>query len=248
MSAAAVAILVEDEPQIRRFVRTALESENWRVLEAGTLKRGLSETAAGGRTWSCSIGRCRTATVSVMGRHQPRVPRTPVSVWAESSPSTVGSSRRNGQPLLGSAVDRLNERDAHSLRHVLRSCVDANAPAAVHDVARCCAVSTSRRSSGEPVPRAGFGFGVARTVRTKAPLAGHASVLRFRRCANIVEVRPDRSQSMPRSSAGKSRIDGTVLLASVHRHPAIRQWHTRDRDHCGWPGLTRAPLRRQLLG
>jgi len=28
MSAAAVAILVEDEPQIRRFVRTALESEN----------------------------------------------------------------------------------------------------------------------------------------------------------------------------------------------------------------------------
>jgi DNA-binding NtrC family response regulator len=46
MSAAAVAILVEDEPQIRRFVRTALESENWRVLEAGTLKRGLSETAA----------------------------------------------------------------------------------------------------------------------------------------------------------------------------------------------------------
>jgi two-component system, OmpR family, KDP operon response regulator KdpE len=46
MSAAAVAILVEYEPQIRRFVRSALESENWRVLEAGTLKRGLSETAA----------------------------------------------------------------------------------------------------------------------------------------------------------------------------------------------------------
>jgi len=45
MSTAAVAILVEDEPQIRRFVRTALESENWRVLEAGTLKEGLSETA-----------------------------------------------------------------------------------------------------------------------------------------------------------------------------------------------------------
>jgi two-component system, OmpR family, KDP operon response regulator KdpE len=45
MSAAAVAIVVEDEPQIRRFVRTALESENWRVLEAGTLKEGLSETA-----------------------------------------------------------------------------------------------------------------------------------------------------------------------------------------------------------
>jgi len=41
MSAAAVAIVVEDEPQIRRFVRTALESENWRVVEAATLKEGL---------------------------------------------------------------------------------------------------------------------------------------------------------------------------------------------------------------
>ena len=41
----AVAIVVEDEPQIRRFVRTALESESWRVIEAGTLAAGLSETA-----------------------------------------------------------------------------------------------------------------------------------------------------------------------------------------------------------
>jgi len=45
MSTAAVAIVVEDEPQIRRFVRTALESESWRVFEAGTLKDGLSEAA-----------------------------------------------------------------------------------------------------------------------------------------------------------------------------------------------------------
>jgi two-component system, OmpR family, KDP operon response regulator KdpE len=45
MNPAAVAIVVEDEPQIRRFVRTALESENWRVFEAATLKEGLSETA-----------------------------------------------------------------------------------------------------------------------------------------------------------------------------------------------------------
>jgi two-component system KDP operon response regulator KdpE len=43
MSTAPVAIVVEDEPQIRRFVRTALESESWRVIEAGTLKDGLSE-------------------------------------------------------------------------------------------------------------------------------------------------------------------------------------------------------------
>jgi two-component system KDP operon response regulator KdpE len=40
-----VAVVVEDEPQIRRFVRTALESESWRVIEAGTLKDGLSEAA-----------------------------------------------------------------------------------------------------------------------------------------------------------------------------------------------------------
>ncbi|HWZ73580.1 MAG TPA: two-component system response regulator KdpE [Casimicrobiaceae bacterium] len=38
-----IAILVEDEPQIRRFVRTALETEGWQVHEAGTLKDGLVE-------------------------------------------------------------------------------------------------------------------------------------------------------------------------------------------------------------
>jgi two-component system KDP operon response regulator KdpE len=40
-----VAVVVEDEPQIRRFVRAALESEQWRVFEAGTLRDGLAETA-----------------------------------------------------------------------------------------------------------------------------------------------------------------------------------------------------------
>jgi two-component system KDP operon response regulator KdpE len=45
MNPAPVAIVIEDEPQIRRFVRTALESENWRVMESATLKQGLSETA-----------------------------------------------------------------------------------------------------------------------------------------------------------------------------------------------------------
>ena len=38
-----VAVLVEDELQIRRFVRAALETENWRVIEAETLKQGLIE-------------------------------------------------------------------------------------------------------------------------------------------------------------------------------------------------------------
>ena len=40
---APVAILIEDEPQIRRFVRAALEAEGWQVHEADTLKKGLTE-------------------------------------------------------------------------------------------------------------------------------------------------------------------------------------------------------------
>jgi two-component system KDP operon response regulator KdpE len=42
-AASPVAILVEDERQIRRFVRTALETEDWRVFEAETMKQGLVE-------------------------------------------------------------------------------------------------------------------------------------------------------------------------------------------------------------
>ncbi|MBX7229350.1 MAG: two-component system response regulator KdpE [Burkholderiaceae bacterium] len=38
------AIIIEDEPQIRRFVRTALQSEGWQVFEAQTLAQGLSQT------------------------------------------------------------------------------------------------------------------------------------------------------------------------------------------------------------
>ncbi|MBC7416357.1 MAG: two-component system response regulator KdpE [Herminiimonas sp.] len=43
MDATPVVLLVEDEPQIRRFVRSALEEEGWRVHEADTMKRGLIE-------------------------------------------------------------------------------------------------------------------------------------------------------------------------------------------------------------
>ena len=39
--ASPVALLVEDERQIRRFVRTAMEAEGWHVVEAETLKQGL---------------------------------------------------------------------------------------------------------------------------------------------------------------------------------------------------------------
>ncbi|MDO5652981.1 MAG: two-component system response regulator KdpE [Brachymonas sp.] len=41
-----VVLLVEDEPHIRRFVRSALESEGCHVWEAATLQRGLIEAAS----------------------------------------------------------------------------------------------------------------------------------------------------------------------------------------------------------
>ena len=40
---APVAVVIEDEPQIRRFVRAALEGEGWQVHEAATMQRGLAE-------------------------------------------------------------------------------------------------------------------------------------------------------------------------------------------------------------
>jgi two-component system, OmpR family, KDP operon response regulator KdpE len=36
-----VALLIEDEPQIRRFVRTALEAEGWNVHETDAVRQGL---------------------------------------------------------------------------------------------------------------------------------------------------------------------------------------------------------------
>jgi len=41
MSESAAILLIEDEAQIRRFVRTALEAEGHRVLESGTLVQGM---------------------------------------------------------------------------------------------------------------------------------------------------------------------------------------------------------------
>jgi two-component system KDP operon response regulator KdpE len=40
---APTALLIEDEPQIRRFVRVALEAEGWQIFEAESMKRGLIE-------------------------------------------------------------------------------------------------------------------------------------------------------------------------------------------------------------
>jgi two-component system KDP operon response regulator KdpE len=38
-----IALVLEDEREIRQFVRASLESEGWRVVEAGTIKQGLAE-------------------------------------------------------------------------------------------------------------------------------------------------------------------------------------------------------------
>ena len=40
-----VAVIIEDEPQIRRFVRAALEDAGWRVFEAESAARGLADAA-----------------------------------------------------------------------------------------------------------------------------------------------------------------------------------------------------------
>lgn len=40
---APTAVVIEDEPQIRRFVRAALEAEGWQVHEASTLRDGLAQ-------------------------------------------------------------------------------------------------------------------------------------------------------------------------------------------------------------
>lgn len=42
---AARVLMIEDEPEIRRFVRMALESEGLEVFEAVNLKRGLIDAA-----------------------------------------------------------------------------------------------------------------------------------------------------------------------------------------------------------
>ncbi|MFO1311108.1 MAG: two-component system response regulator KdpE [Burkholderiales bacterium] len=44
-SSAPVALLVEDERQIRRFVRAALEAEGYQVVEAETVRQGLQDAA-----------------------------------------------------------------------------------------------------------------------------------------------------------------------------------------------------------
>ncbi|HXI65650.1 MAG TPA: response regulator, partial [Gemmatimonadales bacterium] len=42
---APVVLLIEDEPQMRRFLRAALENESYRLVEAGTAREGLAQAA-----------------------------------------------------------------------------------------------------------------------------------------------------------------------------------------------------------
>jgi two-component system KDP operon response regulator KdpE len=42
---AAVVLLIEDEPQMRRFLRAALENEAYRLVEAATVRDGLAQAA-----------------------------------------------------------------------------------------------------------------------------------------------------------------------------------------------------------
>ena len=45
-----IALVLEDEREIRQFVRSALEAEGWQVFEAGTIKQGLVEAGTRGPT------------------------------------------------------------------------------------------------------------------------------------------------------------------------------------------------------
>ena len=42
-SSTPIALVLEDEREIRQFVRSSLESEGWQVVEAGTIRQGLVE-------------------------------------------------------------------------------------------------------------------------------------------------------------------------------------------------------------
>ncbi|CAN5369006.1 two-component system response regulator KdpE [soil metagenome] len=46
MSRSCVILVVEDEPQIRRFVRSALEAQGWSVVEAGTVRDAVARAEA----------------------------------------------------------------------------------------------------------------------------------------------------------------------------------------------------------
>ena len=85
-----IALVLEDEPQIRRFVRAALEAEGWQVFEAGTVKQGLVE--AGTRRPDLVIARPRPAR-----RRRRRLHPRRARLVARADHRAVGAHRRGRQ-------------------------------------------------------------------------------------------------------------------------------------------------------
>ena len=64
MNEKATALVIDDEPQIRKLLRIVLEQEHYRALESDSGRHGLSEIALRDLTWCCWIWGCRTWTAS----------------------------------------------------------------------------------------------------------------------------------------------------------------------------------------
>ena len=63
-------LLVEDDREIRRFVRAALEADGYRVHEVETLKRGIIEAGTRQRVpRDCPGGRCQRRQQTCRRRH-----------------------------------------------------------------------------------------------------------------------------------------------------------------------------------
>ena len=60
MKSARIALIIDDEKQIRRLLRLALEGADHQVYEAETGQAGLTEIVYRGPIWFCSIWVCRT--------------------------------------------------------------------------------------------------------------------------------------------------------------------------------------------
>ena len=110
---APLVLLIEDEPQMRRFLRTALGANDYRLVEAATAQgRSRAGRRAGTPTSSCSTSACPTATAwkwprSSAGGARPRssssrraaASRTRWPRWT-SAPTTTSPSRSASEELL----------------------------------------------------------------------------------------------------------------------------------------------------
>jgi len=62
-NASRAVLVIEDDEAIRRFCRSALEVDQYRVIETDTGARGLVSSSRTGPISSSSIWDCQTATV-----------------------------------------------------------------------------------------------------------------------------------------------------------------------------------------